>query len=126
MAEPFATLADLRGEWDALPTEREDEATRKLAKASRRVRELYPQTDARIAAGSLDPDSVMDIVCDMVKRAMDIVAGFENVDNINQQAGPFGATTTFKNTDGKIYLTADEKRVLAGRLSGKPFTFELG
>lgn len=122
MAEPFATVADLRGEWADLPSDREAEATRKLAKASRRIRELYPRTDARIESGLLDPDSVMDIVCDMVKRAMDIAAGFENVDNINQQAGPFGATTTFKNTDGKIYLTADEKRVLAGRRDDVPFT----
>lgn len=126
MAEPFATLENLRGEWAELPEDREAEATRKLAKASRRIRELYPRTDARIAAGSLDPDSVMDIVCDMVKRAMDVAPGFENVDNINQQAGPFGATTTFKNTDGKIYFTADEKRVLAGRLSGKPFSTQPG
>lgn len=123
MAAPFATVEDLREHLADLPAEREQDAAQKIKEASLRIRGLYPDIDARIANGRPDIDAVVMIVCGMVKRAMDVADGFENVDNINAQAGPFGQTVTFKNTDGKLYLTLDDKRLLsANRSGGKAFS----
>lgn len=122
MAEPFATLADLRARWPGLPVDDEAEADMKLAIASRQIRARPWFVDARIAAGTLDPETVKDVVCAMVKRAMDVDADLENVANINAQAGPFGQTISFKNTDGAIYIGKSDVRLLAPPRSGRAFS----
>lgn len=122
MAEPFATVMDLRARWLTLPVEDEPDAEMKLAIASRQIRARPWNVDARIAAGTLDPETVKDVVCAMVKRAMDVDEDLENVANINAQAGPFGQTVSFKNTDGAIYIGKADIRLLAPPRSGRAFS----
>lgn len=123
MAMPYATVADLRDLWPDLPVDREAEAGVKLNLASVKVRALYPYTDSKIVAGTLDPAAVAMIVTEMVYTAMNVSPALENVASANEQAGPFGRQLTYTNTDGKLYLTADHKRILRGRLdTGVPFT----
>lgn len=123
MAAPFATVDDLRAHWRELPVEREPDAAQKLKEASIEIRGLYPDIDARIANGRPDVEVVVLVTCRMVRRAMDVAEGLENIANISNQAGPFGQTTTFKNTDGKLYLTLSDKRLLSPqRGGGKAFS----
>lgn len=115
MAGDYATLDDLKAHWPDLPADREAEAKQKLHEASVEVRALYPDVDARIAAGSLDPDVPKLVVCRMVKRAMTApaVAGAEaGVGSVQQAAGPFSTSVSFSNPDGAIYLSAADKRLL--------------
>lgn len=120
MADDYATLDDLRKHWPSMPddAETEAEATQKLHEASVEVRALYPDVDARIAAGSLDPDVPKLVVCRMVKRAMgldddadDSGVGF-GVTSVQETAGPYSQTRQFSNPDGAIYLSAADKRLL--------------
>jgi len=124
----YAKLADLRKHWPGLPEDREDEAEQKLDEASIEVRALYPDVDARLAAGTLDPDVPRLVVCRMVKRAMDTSRGeLAGVGNIQESAGPFARTMTFTNPDGNLYLSKADKRLLAaGRPARKAWTIHPG
>lgn len=128
MATSYATLANLRSHWAALPEIREEEATQKLFEASVEVRALYPDVDRRLATEELDSSVPELVVCRMVKRAMDApenqVAG---VGQIQNSAGPFGQTLSFTNPDGNVYLSKSDKALLsAGRARGKAFTVHPG
>lgn len=69
----MAALADpndVAAGWRPLTS---DELTRVgalLDRASRMVRALVPTVDARIASGTLDPELVADVVCNMVRRVL--------------------------------------------------------
>lgn len=115
MAADYATLADLKAHWSSLPAEDEATAIQKLHEASVEVRGNYPDLDARIRDGLMDPDIPKMVVCRMVKRAMDIsddapAAGFESV---QFGSGPFSMGGKVLNPDGNLYLTAADKRLLA-------------
>lgn len=85
----------------------------RLAAASRYVRARVPDVDVRIAAGVLDPELVVDVVCAMVARSTpgDTAAG---VGAVQETAGPFSRSLTFANPTGDLYLTAAELRLLGG------------
>lgn len=128
MAADYATLADLKAHWSTLPVADEVEAAQKLHEASVEVHGMYPDLDARIIDGAMDPDVPRLVVCRMVKRAMDTpewqVAGVGQMQNTT---GPFGQTLTFTNPDGNVYLSKSDKALLsAGRVKGKAFTIHLG
>lgn len=119
MAADYATLADLKLHWSALPAEDEAEATQKLHEASIEVRGNYPDIDARILIplvdGGMDPDIPKLVVCRMVKRAMDVdenatTAGMES---IQFGSGPFSMGGKVHNPDGNVYLSSADKRLLA-------------
>ncbi|UUX60170.1 phage Gp19/Gp15/Gp42 family protein [Glutamicibacter halophytocola] len=113
MAEPFATIEDLKKHWPALPPEDEAEATQKLVEASLVIRTKYPGIDQRIANGELDKDVVTYVVCRMVRRAMDTPEEVpENATQMSFTAGPFSQSATFRNTDGALYLGKSDKELL--------------
>lgn len=131
MAEPFSTIASFKLHWAALPEDRVAEATKKLREASIKVRTQFPDVDARIAAGTLDPEVPELVVNEMVKRAMDTPQGADlaGVAQATGQTGPFATTFQFTNPDGNLYLSRDDRRMLAaGRpgKSGKAFSIHPG
>lgn len=123
MAADYATVADLQSHWPGMSPEQAIDAAQKLHEASIEVRALYPDVDARIASGALDPEAVTLVVCRMVKRSMNVAPELENVSQTNQQAGPFGMQTTFRSTDGNLYLTKSDKRLLGKTRNESPFSF---
>lgn len=119
MAADYATLADLKAHWSALPVEDEADATQKLHEASIEIRGNYPDIDARLSTsvedGGMDPDIPKLVATRMVKRAMDVsdeapTAGFESV---QFGTGPFSMGGKVHNPDGNVYLSAADKRLLA-------------
>ncbi|MNW35802.1 Phage protein Gp19/Gp15/Gp42 [compost metagenome] len=113
MAEPFATIEDLKKHWPALPPEDVPEAEQKLIEASLVIRAKYPDIDQRIASGELDRDVVTYVVCRMVRRALDTPEDVpENATQMSFTAGPFSQSATFRNTDGALYLGKSDKELL--------------
>lgn len=115
MAADYAGLDDLKAHWPLLPSDREDEAGQKLHEASVEIRALYPDADARIAAGTMDADIPRLVVCRMVKRAMTAPAtpgGEGGLGSIQQGAGPFSQTLNFSNPDGAVYLSKADRNLL--------------
>lgn len=115
MATPYATVQDMRDlVWPDMPADKDADALVNLRAASIEIRGLPYKVDARILSGDLAAETVALVACRMVKRAMEESEDeYSNVDNINQQAGPFGRTITFKKRDGNIYLSMADKRLLA-------------
>lgn len=123
MAVTYADVVDVEVRWRPL-TERESiQADVLIGQASRMVRRLYPTTDARIAAGTLELEEVTDVVAGMVKRAM-IGGDVEGVTQQNQTAGPFVRQVSFANPMGNLYFSAVDRQVL-GETSRRAFTVDL-
>jgi hypothetical protein len=114
---PFATVDDLEESWRPLSEAEKTRATRKLASASRHVRGRCRGVDRRIENGDLDPAAVMDIVCNMVERAMKAPVDQLPVNQQQSTAGPFGGSVTFANPTGDLYLTKQERLILVGGTS---------
>ncbi|WP_102157703.1 hypothetical protein [Zhihengliuella halotolerans] len=125
----FATLGDLQDHWPGLPSNRTDEAEQKLHEASIVIRTLYPDVDARIAAGKLSEEVPKLVACRMVKRAMtaptvDEMAG---INNLQESVGGVSQTLSFTNPNGDMYLAKADKLLLGhGRRSQKAFTIHPG
>lgn len=112
MAEPFADAADLASGWRPLTAAEAERARELVAKASRYLRAEFPQVDAKILAGLLDPDLVKDVVCDMVRRVLPIPVDQPAMTQIQQSAGPFSQGMTFSNPGADPYLTKADRRRL--------------
>ena len=112
MATPFAEVTDLSKGWRALTTQEAARAADLLEKASRQVRAERPSVDDRIAAGTLDPDLVGDVVCDMVRRAIIVPVDQQPVTQFSEGTGPFSQSITYSNPDGNLYLSKNERRRL--------------
>lgn len=112
---PLATLVDLKNHWSGLRAEDEADAGQKLMEASIIVRGLYP-VDVRIMSGVLDPETVTYVVCDMVKTALDITETDvpADVTQLSFGAGGFTQSATFKDRDGKLFLTKLHRQLLTG------------
>jgi hypothetical protein len=127
--EPLATLADLKAHWSGLPADKEDDAEQKLMEASVIIRELYP-VDARIKAGTLNPDTVRLVVCQMVKAALDVdeTEMPADVSQASFTTGPFTQNLSFRSRDGNLFLTKLQRQLLTGggARSRKAFTITPG
>lgn len=123
MAVPFATVEELKAGWSDFPDGGEALATILLARASRIIRADVPDVDARITAGTLDPDLVGDIACAMVKRAM-LNSDTPGVSNTQETAGPFQQTFTYTNPSGDLYLLKAERSRLLGGVQ-RAFTIDI-
>jgi len=113
MADPFATYADIENAWRALTSDEQTVATSSLAFASAIIRNDIRTVDSRIAAGKLDVDLVKHIAVAMVLRKM------RNPDGLRtEQLEDYAYTRDSALSDGSIYLSADERRMLLGRGAG--------
>lgn len=107
----YATVADLEDRWRSLSVEERFRAEVLLADASRRVRARFLTLEARLAAGTLDPMTVVDVVTGMVRRVL-MAGDTENVTQQAQAAGPFSLSQSFGNPMGNLYLTAEDVALL--------------
>ena len=129
MAADYASLEDLKKHWSALPAEDEEDAKQKLHEASIEIRGNYPDLDARVSGGDMDPDIPRLVACRMVKRALDVdeEAPTAGMDQVSFGAGPFSFGGKVHNPDGNLYLTAADKRLLGrSRPLKKAFTIHPG
>lgn len=110
--EPYAIPQDLQFRWPSRTlTDAEIAAAAiLLPRASRMVRREFG-TDARIAAGTLDVEDVVDVVCDMVKRAL-IGDDYPGVSESDETKGPFGQRVKYANPMGDLYFTKNDRATL--------------
>lgn len=114
MAEPFATVEELKLHWAALSEDQYPEAAQRLSEAAIRIRSHFPTVDSRIAAGTLDPDIPRLVSTEMVKRALTPPAeGMEGVAQASGTTGPFTTQFTYSNPDGALYLSKEDRRMLS-------------
>lgn len=124
MSTPFATTADLADRWPSYSADQEIYAMTLLADASAMIRERWRDVDARIASGALMSDSLVRIVCGMVKRAM-INTDSEGLQSHSETAGTLSEQRTFTNPDGNLYPTSSDVRVLDSRPTRRAFAVDL-
>lgn len=82
----------------------------------------YPAIQNRIDDALLQESTVVMVVCWMVSR---IIRNPEGLTYWQQQTGPFGQARNYGNTAAGIWLTADEKALLAPKRKGKAFEIDL-
>jgi hypothetical protein len=109
----YATTGDLEARWRPLTDAELIPAATLLGAASRLVLARVPDLDERIAAGTLDPLLVTDVVCDIVRRALTV--RFTGAESTSVAVGQVSQSTTYSNPQANLYLTSDELIRLAGR-----------
>ena len=124
MAESFAVVEDLEGRWRPLTPAERARAGVLLGAASRRVRRQFPETDARVASGDLDPLEVVDVVAGMVKRVL-MGGDTESLTQQSQTAGPFSLSQSFGNPMGDLYFTANDVATLSEGGARRAFSIDL-
>jgi hypothetical protein len=111
MAMSPATVDDLEARWRPLSAGERERATVLLDDAYRRVEARFPTLRDRVAAGAVDPLTVVDVVTGMVRRVL-VAGGTENITQQSQAIGPFSLGQSFGNPMGNLYLTAEDVALL--------------
>lgn len=102
----FATLAQLKEYWPDFPVGSDGQANKLLTFASAMMR-------AECATADDADTDLSEFVCvDVVKRAMSVPSGGQDVSSMNMQAGPFGEQLTFANPMGGLRLLPSHKKML--------------
>lgn len=120
----WATYQDVLDRWvgtDA-PTDT-DLITTLITDAEAVVTAAYPGIQARITAGSLSEDLVVMVVVRMVSRVLRNPGGLSYY---QQTTGPFGQARNFGEDVREVWLTDDEKTLLAPNTRGKAFEVNQG
>ena len=124
----YSSLAKFKAHWPDMPEHLGGEATQKLNEAALEVEALYPDLQQRISAGALKNEVVALVINRMVKRALSR-ANPELPDGITQLSntvGPFAQSMSFNSSEGNLYLTAADRRLLAPkRVERKAWTIEV-
>lgn len=124
----YATVQDLVARWRALNAEETTLATTALSDASVQLRRDVPDLSARILAAT-DTDLVetaKQVVCAMVRRAMDVPDGGFGATAKQETQGPFSRSLSYSNPMGDLYTTKAERRRLAGGGVQQAFMIDLG
>ncbi len=100
-----------------------DLLTALIADAEAIVLAEYPAIQTRIDANELSVDVVVMVVSRMVAR---VLRNPDNVSYWQQTTGPFGQARNFGENAVDIWLSADEKQLLAPKRRGKSFEVDLG
>jgi hypothetical protein len=111
----FASFVDLQERWRPLTDDEQIVAAAMLESASRYVRHEYTDIDARIGV-TLDVDTVTDVVCWMVRRAMLRRTRGEGLKESSRQIASVTITETYYNFGDdadELYLTDRERTMLA-------------
>ena len=121
----WATVADVEARWvgGSLPAS-SDVVNALIADAESIILAEYPRIQERIDDLSLNEATVRMVVCRMVSR---LLRNPESLTYFQQATGPFSMGKNYGasgNTD--IWLSADEKSLLAPAGRGKAFTVNLG
>jgi hypothetical protein len=83
---------------------------------------VYPAIQTRIDADTISINVVKMVVVRMVSR---VLRNPENLTYWQQQTGPFGQARNFGTNGSDIWLTEDEKNMLAPSNRGKAFSVDL-
>ncbi|MDJ0454411.1 Gp19/Gp15/Gp42 family protein [Gordonia amicalis] len=110
----YATPSDLAARWRVLTGLEDSQAETLLSDAAVWLRVWFPDLDARIEAGDVDAQVAVMLSCAMVKRAM-IASGHEGQSSGLAVMGPFTEQVVFRNPEGNLYITEQEKILLDGR-----------
>ncbi len=104
----LATSDDVEALYRTLTVDEENQVEALLRMASAMLRGAVPSVDARIAAGSLDAQTVADVVAAMVTRAL------RNPQGVKQETiGPVSYSTDPRVAAGYLYVDAAELALLA-------------
>ncbi|MER7331668.1 MULTISPECIES: hypothetical protein [unclassified Micromonospora] len=111
MAEPFATPEQVAAVFRPLTAAEAAIVAARLAAASRMLRGRFPDLDARIAAGTLDPDLAADAAVAMVLRVIRKPGALAGVGNLKAEAtGPF-RRDYYPDEDGDLDLVVTDAEV---------------
>jgi N-acyl-L-homoserine lactone synthetase len=106
----LATLDDLEQLWRPLTADEERSADTLLRMASAMLRSSVPSVDARVCDGTLDAQTVADVVAMMVVRAM------RNPTGVKQETiGPVSYSVDARVAAGYLFIDASELALLAPR-----------
>lgn len=100
-----------------------DLLTALIADAEAIVLAEYPAIQTRIDANELSVDVVIMVVSRMVAR---VLRNPDNVSYWQQTTGPFGQARNFGENAVDIWLSGDEKQLLAPKRRGKSYEVNLG
>lgn len=119
----WATFEDVRDRWvgSNLPTDA-DLVSALILDAEAIVLIEYPKIQDRINAGSLPAAVVKMVIVRMVQR---VLRNPENLTYWQQNTGPFSQGRSF-GTERDIWLTSEEKEMLAPNVKGKAYEIDLG
>ncbi|GAB3946755.1 hypothetical protein [Corynebacterium tapiri] len=110
----FATAEEFRALWpQAQGSDAEIEA--KLRVATAYLRSLF---DLPVVPSGHLGDVLMGVVVAMVKRSMLADSG-GNMQSTGHTAGPFSETVSYRNSEGNLYITAQEREVIQAALAGR-------
>lgn len=109
----YATVNDVRLRWEMAPAS-DDLLNARINDASIWLQAMYPKIPDR-PSERLTRVLRM-IVCAMVKRSL-LADGSEHVESQSMTAGVFSQSQSFRNPEGNLYLTAQEKDMLESALS---------
>lgn len=123
MATSFAVDSDYIGRGYDSSSFATGVLTARLGAASRHLRSRSKDIDARITAGTLDEDLVIDVVCAMVARTVP-AQGMEGVTSLQTSVGPFQDSVRLANPGGDLYLTKGE-RLSLGISSQRAFSVSM-
>ncbi len=94
-----------------------------IADAEAIVLAEYPAIQTRIDANELSVDVVVMVVSRMVSR---VLRNPDNVSYWQQTTGPFGQARNFGENAVDIWLSGEEKQLLAPKRRGKSYEVDLG
>ena len=115
----WATFSDVTDRWVGSDTPTDTALVNALiADAETIILSVYPRIQERITAGTLSADTVNLVVVRMVSR---VLRNPENLTYWQQNTGPFGQGRSF-GTEKDLWLTQDEKNLLAPVVRGKAFS----
>lgn len=110
-----ATLSDLAARWHPNPLEDADAANvadMRLAAAWRALQNELPGLVSRITAGTVDLDSVVDVICDAALRVLRNPEGYtDGAESIDDYTKSWKADASTVSAD--LYFTAAEIRRLS-------------
>jgi hypothetical protein len=104
---PFADASDVEAIWRPLSDLDRVMVLARIDSASRMVREQVPDVDSRIAAGSLDADTVRDVVVGMVERVV-AVGRFVRQESVAVDDGSKSRTYSTSVAEGEMFISASE------------------
>lgn len=109
----FATGDDLRARWSLAPEGNEADAV--LEDASVWLQAVYdlPDNPSEKLLSVLRM-----IVCSMTKRVL-LSENHDHVSSLAQTAGPFTHSSTFRNSEGNLFLTKAEREMLEKMLDSE-------
>lgn len=118
MMEPYAVVDDLQARWRALTAAERPRAAALLEDATALIA-------AALARAGKDPQASTEVeeanrravCCAMVRRAMEVPAGYAGVSQATQTAGPYTFSASYANPAANLYLTSGDRKALgAGRM----------